>query len=161
MEKQTSGEYHGENQLPIRPCALLPQPTSKISSTLEPGGRFLKQSGARGQSCTDDDDEQRGGDMNLQLQLDSTTTCCSLSLSPYSSSRTKSYSPPYSWMTRSSLSFIPPGMNDDMSDGLSLQQQQHQQQSESTIRDIPPKGITLDLTMSIGGPWDLSSRKTF
>ncbi len=86
--------------------------------------------------------------MNLQLQLDSTTTGCSLSLSPYSSSRTKSYSPPYSWMTRSSLSFIPPGMNDDISDGLSLQQQQ--QQSESTILDIPPKGITLDLTMSIG-----------
>ncbi|CAK9232034.1 unnamed protein product [Sphagnum troendelagicum] len=75
-----------ENQLPIRPCALLQQPTSKISSTLEPEGRFLKQAGARGQSCTDDDDEQRGGDMNLQLQLDRTTTCCSLSLSPYSSS---------------------------------------------------------------------------
>ncbi|CAN5973367.1 unnamed protein product [Sphagnum jensenii] len=152
MEKQTSREYHGENQLPIRPCALLQQPTSKISSTLEPEGRFLKQAGARGQSCTDDDDEQRGGDMNLQLQLDRTTTCCSLSLSPYSSSRTKSYSPPYSWLTRSSLSFIPPGINDDISDGLSLQQQQQQQQSESTILDIPPKGITLDLTMSIGGP---------
>ncbi|CAK9203248.1 unnamed protein product [Sphagnum jensenii] len=82
-----------------------------------------------------------------QPELDCNTT--SLSLSPYSS-RTKSYSPPAaaSWITRS-LS-LPPGItsNED-SDCLSLQ---HISRESGAVQQVPPKGITLDLTMSIGGP---------
>ncbi len=110
----------------IRPSAFQPPAGSWFSSS-------RKQAG--GVQSTD----ERDCSIHDQQQLDSTT---SLSLSPYSS-RTKSYSPP-SWITRSFS--LPPGTNEEISDCLSLQQ------SESAAAvQVPPKGITLDLTMSIGG----------
>jgi len=125
-EKKSRFSSGPELPQPIRPSAFQPPAGSWFSSS-------RKQAG--GVQSTD----ERDCSNHDQQQLDSTT---SLSLSPYSS-RTKSYSPP-SWITRSFS--LPPGTNEEISDCLSLQQ------SESAAAvQVPPKGITLDLTMSIGG----------
>ncbi|CAN5968505.1 unnamed protein product [Sphagnum jensenii] len=125
-EKKSRFSSGPELPQPIRPSAFQPPAGSWFSSS-------RKQAG--GVQSTD----ERDCSNHDQQQLDSTT---SLSLSPYSS-RTKSYSPP-SWITRSFS--LPPGTNEEISDCLSLQQRE----SAAAVQ-VPPKGITLDLTMSIGG----------
>ncbi len=127
-EKKSRFSSGPELPQPIRPSAFQPPAGSWFSSS-------RKQAG--GVQSTD----ERDCSNHDQQQLDSTT---SLSLSPYSS-RTKSYSPP-SWITRSFS--LPPGTNEEISDCLSLQQRE----SAAAVQ-VPPKGITLDLTMSIGGQW--------
>ncbi|CAK9203225.1 unnamed protein product [Sphagnum troendelagicum] len=155
-ENYYKSRFSGADQLsareqPLKPaCRALQQPIPKMS--LE-SGRFWRQAAA-GSLQQQQSTEPQVIDCNqLQLladnqpELDCNTT--SLSLSPYSS-RTKSYSPPAaaSWITRS-LS-LPPGItsNED-SDCLSLQ---HISRESGAVQQVPPKGITLDLTMSIGGP---------
>ncbi|CAK9873790.1 unnamed protein product [Sphagnum jensenii] len=125
-EKKSRFSSGPELPQPIRPSAFQPPAGSWFSSSRKHAG---------GVQSTD----ERDCSNHDQQQLDSTT---SLSLSPYSS-RTKSYSPP-SWITRSFS--LPPGTNEEISDCLSLQQRE----SAAAVQ-VPPKGITLDLTMSIGG----------
>ncbi|CAM6030107.1 unnamed protein product, partial [Sphagnum balticum] len=131
----------------VAACRALQQPIPKMS--LE-SGRFWRQAAAGSLQQQQSTDPQVIDCNQLQLladnqpELDCNTT--SLSLSPYSS-RTMSYSPPAaaSWITRS-LS-LPPGItsNED-SDCLSLQ---HISRESGAVQQVPPKGITLDLTMSI------------
>jgi hypothetical protein len=137
-----------------------------METSLE-AGRFWKAKEAAGAHSTTDRDSW--GDQNLMQQqqqdqqLDTTATT-ELSLSPFSSRGTKSCSPPAAAaascrMTKvTTLSLVPPGLTNETVESdsadcdLSLQQQQSEMSDAVVDLQVPPKGITLDLTMSIGRP---------
>ncbi len=150
------------------PAAAIRRPWSatEMETSLD-AGRFWKAEEAAGAQSTTDHDSW--GDQNLMQQqqqdqqLDTTTTT-ELSLSPFSFRGTKSCSPPAAAaascrMTKlTTLSLVPPGLTNETVESasadcdLSLQQQQSEMSDAIVDLQVPPKGITLDLTMSIGRP---------
>lgn len=150
------------------PAAAIRRPWSatKMETSLD-AGRFWKAEEAAGAQSTTDHDSW--GDQNLMQQqqqdqqLDTTTTT-ELSLSPFSFRGTKSCSPPAAAaascrMTKvTTLSLVSPGLTNETVESasadcdLSLQQQQSEMSDAVVDLQVPPKGITLDLTMSIGRP---------
>jgi hypothetical protein len=135
-----------------------------METSLE-AGRFWKAEEAAGAQSTTDHDSW--GDQNLMQQQDQqldTTTTTELSLSPFSSRGTKSCSPPAAAAAScrttkvTTLSLVPPRLTNETVESasadcdLSLQQQQSEMSDAVVDLQVPPKGITLDLTMSIGRP---------
>ncbi|CAK9201072.1 unnamed protein product [Sphagnum troendelagicum] len=148
------------------PAAAIRRPWAATKmETLFEARRFWKAEEAAGAQSTTDHDPC--GDQNLMQQQDQqldTTTTTELSLSPFSSRGTKSCSPPAAAaascrMTKvTTLSLVPPGLTNETVESasadcdLSLQQQQSEMSDAVVNLQVPPKGITLDLTMSIGRP---------